>query len=401
MLNRNISGTKRSIELERNSLLMKTSKQAPSKNNTLFTNQSNLSIKSHYYKRKIPQPIQKTPLFSKNQEKDNVLQKNFRHLKGILSPQKDHIRNFKSNTPQNCSLRELNIISRERLNSPPAQKEPMGYRYNNTENNDFCTLKSKMPNPVLKQTQKPLKNTPFEQQTEVSFSSIGNIEAHHQNPLSEIPNVRMTASFNIISTDVIQEYENQVDRTVNKLKKIFSSTSSVFNKQQLALILQNLGWVDELDDDYNCKSSEDSMFLSFVYCTLNSKNGGVKLKTLKKSLALLHALNVNKIFVRSLKEKGLKSPIDQKTSLSNKQQNVSYQGHLGSNDTNKIRINEQEQKRSGILENDINPDGIANMTIEEIFSEKNSGDIEIQFSFKKPQNDKNLRRSEEFERKSD
>jgi hypothetical protein len=197
----------------------------------------------------------------------------------------------------------------------------------------------------------------------------------------------MTASFNVISSDGIDDYEAQVEKTVNKLRKIFSATVSVFNKQQLAFILNSLGWVDELDDDFHPKQPEDATFLSIFFTALKSKSGGIKLRTLKKSLAMLNALQVNKVFAREPKKSTVKSPRATKTSLSNRQQSPNILSSYQSNEINKCRsadgdkIDFRVESRGKTTPPSLEPAG--NLTIEEIFNERQPSDREIHFSFKK------------------
>lgn len=192
------------------------------------------------------------------------------------------------------------------------------------------------------------------------------------------PNVRMTASFNVMSADSIEEYEQQVERTVNKLRKIFSATAAIFNKQQLAFILHSLGWVDELDDDFSPRSAEDALFLNLFYAAQKSRIGGVRLRTLKKSLAMLNALQANKVFTREARQRASKSPRAQKTSLSNRQQSPNALTSHGSNEVNRLKVAEPRPELPSPREAQA-----ANLTIEEIFNERQPSDRDIHFSFKK------------------
>lgn len=204
---------------------------------------------------------------------------------------------------------------------------------------------------------------------------------------AEGPNVRMTASFNVMTPDCIEEYEAQVDRAVNKLRKISSASASSFNRQQLAFILHSLGWVDELDEDFNARQPEDATFLTILFTAMKSRSGLIKLRTLKKSLAMLHALQDARIVTRDSRKPTIKSPKAQKTSLSNRQLSPNILSSAQSNDLHKARSLEDNKtelrvdSRGRVTPPSLEPAG--NLTIEEIFNERQPSDRDIHFSFKK------------------
>lgn len=390
--------SKRSVEREQTSFAVKLGRQQSPKLPPLFSlpQPKHLNRLTPLDGRRTPgvssSKVQSTPLVCQSQE--SFASQNFKRLKALVSPDRKEATSYRRDSGRQRSPEQKLFPSgqlRVRTELSEHSQFPTYHLTSYTgESAQHFFPANQLPELPSEETHKKGRRSgPTMAPLEETSSSGSEEEATkgRQSPprtslkaTGDQPNVRMTASFNVMSVDSIEEYEQQVERTVNKLRKIFSATASIFNKQQLAFILHSLGWVDELDDDFSPKSPEDALFLNIFYAAQKSKIGGVRLKTLKRSLAMLNSLQTNKVFVREARQRVSKSPRAQKTSLSNRQQSPNALTSHGSNEVNRLRLTEPRPELSSPRETQP-----ANLTIEEIFNERQPSDRDIHFSFKKAQ----------------
>jgi hypothetical protein len=110
--------------------------------------------------------------------------------------------------------------------------------------------------------------------------------------------VQVTASFNLLASDIFLECQTEMESVFDKLKSVFRVGAKYFNRQQVAFVLKTTGLLDELDDEFGGTTPEDQLMLNLFYTSLKTGTKGVQESKLKEVICLMKALLKNELFQR-------------------------------------------------------------------------------------------------------
>lgn len=161
-------------------------------------------------------------------------------------------------------------------------------------------------NPVTKHqtvinSQQPLQTTvPFDEKDDRKEQLSEPASSDEQRSAENIQRteVQVTAGFNLLASDIFLECQSEVESTFEKVKSVFPFGSKHFNQQQVAFVLKTAGILDELDDEFRGKTSEDQLLINLFYSSLKIGRKGVSETKLKDFLCLLKGLLKNDLFQR-------------------------------------------------------------------------------------------------------
>lgn len=110
--------------------------------------------------------------------------------------------------------------------------------------------------------------------------------------------VQVTASFNLLASDIFLECQTEMESVFDKLKSVFRVGAKYFNRQQVAFVLKTTGMIEELDDEFGGTTPEDQLMLNLFYTSLKTGTKGVQETKLKEVICLMKALVKNELFQR-------------------------------------------------------------------------------------------------------
>lgn len=223
-----------------------------------------------------------------------------RKIKSLISPEKStRIRKTNISMFDSKFSRPTERTFNQKLGSPPPKRffKKMA-NDKNFPNSNFCPIltseKQVHCSKVLKSetTIDPFVEKSGVLEVENKFSKIENP------PISQCE-VQMTASFNVLSSEVFSDYQIEIRSALEKIQKVFKTGLKSYNKQQLAFILNSIGFTGELDDDFNGRSPEDAFTINHFFNSLREKDGKIESETLRKVLSLIHGLIKNNFFKKT------------------------------------------------------------------------------------------------------
>lgn len=131
-----------------------------------------------------------------------------------------------------------------------------------------------------------------------SVSDESSSNEHRHVDTAQKADVQVTASFNLLASDIFLDCQNEVEIIFEKLKSVFRFGAKYFNKQQVAFILKTVGYVEELNEDFGGVTPEDQLMINLFYTSLKSGRKGVYESKLKEFLCLIKGLTKNDLFQR-------------------------------------------------------------------------------------------------------
>jgi hypothetical protein len=116
---------------------------------------------------------------------------------------------------------------------------------------------------------------------------------------------------------VLDEFLEKVDRKFASLRQIFGSDNKTLNQRQFSFFLSKLGWISELDKNFEVQREEDGHLVDILFAGVSGDGREALFPVARRFLATLAALFENKLVPRVYepKEKMLSTRM---TDLSNK-----------------------------------------------------------------------------------
>lgn len=115
----------------------------------------------------------------------------------------------------------------------------------------------------------------------------------------------------------LDDFLDKIDRKFASLRQIFGSDNKTLNQRQFSFFLSKLGWISELDKNFEVQREEDGRLVELLFAGVSADGQEALFPVVRRFLATLAALFENKLVPRvyEQKEKVLSTRL---TDLSNK-----------------------------------------------------------------------------------